>query len=171
MMTDLIAAQGKGKRDIVVTAKATSIEKWRKQVIAGQPETGREYAFISDEGSYIPGGEGTAPSPLTYFVSGIALCLISHITQVANKKKLIVRNERAEVTAHFHEEGSVLRGDAEGFCDRFEINISLDSDEDIHEIKQLIRLSHKLCFAEKAVAGSVPIHLSQTLNGKPLNLD
>lgn len=60
-------------RDIKVTAEATSIEKWRKQVIAGQPETGRSYALISDEGNYIPGGEGTAPTPLTYFVSGMAL--------------------------------------------------------------------------------------------------
>jgi uncharacterized OsmC-like protein len=170
-MTDLVANYGKGKRDIVVTALASSIEKWRKQVVAGQPETGASFAFISDEGSYIPGGEGTAPSPLTYFVSGIALCLISHITQVAAKKKLSIRNEKAEVTAHFHEEGSVLRGDAEGYCDSFEINISLDSEENITEIKQLIRMSHRLCFAEKAVAGTVPIHLSQTINGQVLLLD
>jgi hypothetical protein len=60
-------------RSIVVTAEASSIEKWRKQVIAGQPETGRSYALISDEGNYMPGGEGTAPTPLTYFVSGMAL--------------------------------------------------------------------------------------------------
>ncbi|MEW6178990.1 MAG: hypothetical protein AB1522_03575 [Chloroflexota bacterium] len=60
-------------RHILVEATATSIEKWRKQVIAGQPETGRMFAFISDEGNYIPGGEGTAPTPLTYFVSGMAL--------------------------------------------------------------------------------------------------
>lgn len=62
-----------GYRDIMVMAEASSIEKWRKQVIAGQPETGRTYAFISDEGSYMPGGEGSAPTPLTYFVSGMAL--------------------------------------------------------------------------------------------------
>ncbi len=60
-------------RGITVTAEASSIEKWRKQVVAGQPETGRFYAFVSDEGSYMPGGEGTAPTPLTYFVSGMAL--------------------------------------------------------------------------------------------------
>ena len=62
-----------GLREITVSATANSLDKWRKQVIAGQPETGRAYAFISDEGSYMPGGEGTAPSPLTYFVSGMAL--------------------------------------------------------------------------------------------------
>ena len=62
-----------GLREIVVRADASSLEKWRKQVIAGQPETGRAYALISDEGNYMPGGEGTAPIPLTYFVSGMAL--------------------------------------------------------------------------------------------------
>lgn len=62
-----------GYRDILVTAEAASIEKWRKQVVAGQPAAGRFFAFISDEGTYMPGGEGTAPTPLTYFVSGMAL--------------------------------------------------------------------------------------------------
>ena len=170
-MTDLTTHSGKEPRDIVVSAKASSIEKWRKQVVAGQPETGREFAFISDEGSYIPGGEGSAPSPLTYFVSGMAMCLISHITQVANKKKLAIRDEQVMVTAHFHEEGSVLRGDAEGFCDRFEINVALKSDENEETVKELIRLAHRLCFAEKAVAGTVPIILTQTLNGRSLRMD
>ena len=62
-----------GLREIRVKAEASSLQGWRKHVIAGQPETGRSYAFISDEGNYMPGGEGTAPTPLTYFVSGMAL--------------------------------------------------------------------------------------------------
>jgi hypothetical protein len=66
-------AKKAGFRDIAVVAEARSIEKWRKQVLAGQPETGQVFALISDEGSYMPGGEGTAPTPLTYFVSGMAL--------------------------------------------------------------------------------------------------
>ena len=61
-----------GVRDIEVFARARSIEKWRKQVIAGQPDAG-QFALISDEGQYLPGGEGTAPTPLTYFVAGVAL--------------------------------------------------------------------------------------------------
>lgn len=59
-------------RDIEIVAEATSIEKWRKQVIAGQADTAK-FALIADEGSYLPGGEGTAPTPLTYFTSGMAL--------------------------------------------------------------------------------------------------
>ncbi len=65
--------EAEGFRDIKVTAEASPIEKWRKQVIAGQPETGALFALISDEGKYMPGGEGTAPTPLTYFVAGMAL--------------------------------------------------------------------------------------------------
>lgn len=61
-----------GMRHIQVFAEASSIENWRKQVIAGQPDAGR-FAFISDEGEYLPGGEGTAPTPLSYFVAGMAL--------------------------------------------------------------------------------------------------
>ena len=155
-------------RDIMVTAEASSIEKWRKQVIAGQPETGRFYAFIADEGSYMPGGEGTAPTPLTYFVSGMALCLISHISQVAKKRKLTIKDERVKVTAHFHEQGSVLRGDAEGFCDAFEIEIMIESDEAPEAIAELVRLSHAMCFTEKALSGSTPISAIATLNGKPI---
>jgi len=60
-------------RWIDVEAESTSLENWRKQVVAGQPAAGRMFAFISDEGSYMPGGEGTAPTPLTYFVAGVAL--------------------------------------------------------------------------------------------------
>ena len=61
-----------GVRIIEVTAEASTVEKWRKQVIAGQPDAGL-FAFISDEGEYLEGGEGTAPTPLTYFVAGVAL--------------------------------------------------------------------------------------------------
>lgn len=59
-------------RNIEVVAEASSIENCRLQVIAGQ--TGdKRFAIVSDEGAYMPGGEGTAPTPLTYFVSGMAL--------------------------------------------------------------------------------------------------
>jgi len=59
-------------RHIEVVAEASTIEGWRKQVVAGQKGSER-FTFISDEGSYMPGGEGTAPTPLTYFTAGVAL--------------------------------------------------------------------------------------------------
>lgn len=59
-------------RQIEVIAEATTIQKWKKQVVAGQRGQ-KKFTFLSDEGSYMPGGESSAPTPLTYFVSGVAL--------------------------------------------------------------------------------------------------
>jgi uncharacterized OsmC-like protein len=91
--------------------------------------------------------------------------MISHVSQVATKRKLSIRNERVKVTGHFHEQGSVLRGDAEGFCDGFEIEISLDTDEAPQEITTLINLARRMCFTEKALTGVTGIRLSQKING------
>jgi uncharacterized OsmC-like protein len=88
------------------------------------------------------------------------------VSQVAAKKKLNIRNERVIVTAHFHEQGSVLRGDAEGFCDGFDIEILLDSEESDEQIVTLIRLARQMCFTEKALMGSVPVKVTQQVNGK-----
>ncbi len=90
------------------------------------------------------------------------------MSQVAAKRKLAMRNDRVRVTAHFHEQGSVLRGDAEGFCDGFEVEISVDSDEPQEKIAELIRLARQMCFTEKALMGSVPVAVKQRINGQEM---
>ncbi|HEX9837768.1 MAG TPA: hypothetical protein VGA72_00400 [Anaerolineales bacterium] len=65
-------AEAKHVRQIEVFAEAITIKQWKKQVVAGQRGQ-KQFTFLSDEGSYMPGGEGTAPTPLTYFVAGVAL--------------------------------------------------------------------------------------------------
>lgn len=72
------------------------------------------------------------------------------------------------VTAHFHEQGSVLRGDAEGFCDGFEVEISIISDEPQEKVSELIRLARRMCFTEKALIGTTPLEVKQSLNGREI---
>ena len=72
MTTELPSIKNKHIRQIEVLAEATTVKGWQKQVFAGQSGEKR-FTFLSDEGSYMPGGEGTAPTPLTYFVAGVAL--------------------------------------------------------------------------------------------------
>jgi len=93
------------------------------------------------------------------------------VSQVATKKRLNISNERVIVNAHFHEQGSVLKGDAEGFCDSFDIEISIDSNEETQKIAELIRLARKMCFTEKALTGTVPVSVSQKINRVQLALD
>lgn len=156
-------------RPIEVFATATTIKGWRKEAIAGQPETGG-FAIISDEGDYLPGGEGTAPTPLTYFVAGAALCLLSQVSQVSKMKKIAIRNEQVKTLVRFHEEGSVLAGSKQGFCDSWEIELALESDHPADEIRELFRLAHRMCFAEAALRDTARPVCRHWLNGEPLEV-
>ena len=93
------------------------------------------------------------------------------MSQVAAKKKLILRNERVKVVAYFREQGSVLQGTSTGACERFEVELSIDSDESETDIAELIRLSHRMCFTESALTEKVALKHLDRLNGRLLNIE
>ena len=90
------------------------------------------------------------------------------MSQVAAKKRLKLEGERVKVGARFSERGSVLQGTKEAGCEGFEIEISLDSQEPAEEIAELIRLAHRMCFTEAALAAEVKLTTRHLLNGQPL---
>ena len=93
------------------------------------------------------------------------------MSQVATKKKLVLHDERVKVVAYFREQGSVLQGTSVGMCERFEVELSIDSDEAEDEIAELIRLSHRMCFTESALTEKVEVRHLHRLNGQQLNID
>ena len=93
------------------------------------------------------------------------------MSQVAAKKRLILRNERVKVIAHFREEGSVLAGTQNGICEDFLIELSIDGDMPQEEIAMLIRLAHRMCFTESALSNVVKVTSSHVFNGQPLEVD
>jgi uncharacterized OsmC-like protein len=134
--------------------------------IMSKPKGYRGIEVLADEGEYMPGGEGSAPTPLTYFVSGVALCLLSHLTELAAKKRLQITNPRVKVLALFHEQGSALKGNKEGSCDGVDVSIQIDSDESREKILDLMKMSQKACFAIDALTRSNPPVFQNTLNGE-----
>jgi uncharacterized OsmC-like protein len=95
--------------------------------------------------------------------------MLSHVSQVAIKKGIQIRNERIRVTAHFHEQGSVLGGTAEGSCEGFEVEFSVESDEPPEAIAELARLAHQMCFTQDAISRKVEITKKHFLNGQPFD--
>lgn len=63
-----------------------------------------------------------------------------------------------------------MKGDAEGFCDRFIIEISVETDEPTETIEDLIRLAHRMCFTEKALLGNTKIEVIHRMNGVKLKV-
>ena len=93
------------------------------------------------------------------------------MSQVAAKKKLVLHDERVKVVAYFREQGSVLQGTSVGLCERFEVELSIDSDESEHEIAELVRLSHRMCFTESVLTEKVELRRLDRLNGQQLDID
>ena len=92
------------------------------------------------------------------------------MSQVAAKKRIVLRNERVKVIAHFEESGSVLGGTQRGACRGFAIELSLESDAPAAEIATLIRLAHQMCFTEAALSSPVALSMSHILNGQVLEV-
>jgi uncharacterized OsmC-like protein len=92
------------------------------------------------------------------------------VSQVAAKKQMTLDDAQVDVLARFREEGSVLRGTAQGACERFEIEMIFESDEAEEEIVELIRMARQMCFTESALKGQVDLAHSYSLNGRVLAL-
>jgi uncharacterized OsmC-like protein len=93
------------------------------------------------------------------------------VSQVAAKKRLTLKDERVKVIAHFREEGAVLAGTQQGFCEDFDIELSLNGEIPEEEIRKLIRLAHQMCFTESALKGTPKIATKHLYNGSLLEAD
>jgi hypothetical protein len=91
------------------------------------------------------------------------------VSQVAAKRRFRLRNEKVSVVAHFEEEGSVLGGTQQGVCKGFSIELSMEGDQDVEDIIQLIRMAHRMCFTEYALSHTIEVTTSHLFNGQPID--
>jgi len=81
-----------------------------------------------------------------------------------------LKDERVKVIAHFREEGAVLAGTQRGFCEDFDIELSLNGNLAKEEIVKLIRLAHRMCFTESALTGAPRITARHVFNGEEIEM-
>ncbi|MCI0553670.1 MAG: hypothetical protein L0287_22205 [Anaerolineae bacterium] len=75
------------------------------------------------------------------------------------------------MVAHFEEEGSVLGGTQLGTCKGFSIELSIEGDEQVEDIVQLIRMAHRMCFTESTLTNAVEVKTSHLFNGQPIDIN
>ncbi len=75
------------------------------------------------------------------------------------------------VTARFREQGSVLAGTKQGRAESFLVELHIESEEPRETILELIRLAHRMCFTESALAGEADFKTRSILNGQPVDED
>jgi organic hydroperoxide reductase OsmC/OhrA len=74
-----------------------------------------------------------------------------------------------KVLAHFREQGSVLRGTAEGHCTGSEVEMAFESGEAEETIAELIRMARQICFTESALSKEVELAHRYRLNGRAID--
>ncbi|MEZ0362238.1 OsmC-related (seleno)protein [Mycobacterium sp. pUA109] len=127
------------------------------------------YQLWSDEGTGLPPGADSAPAPLVYFAAGAAFCLVSHLTNLADDRKLDVRNIEVESELSF----GYVKGEAgqRGVCLGLRYLVDIDSDAPQEQLRQLIQEAKGMCLAEAALAEPVKIQTLLAVKGDVVDPD
>lgn len=150
-----------------VNVIAESDDKMKKTAIMepNLPSWGT-FSITCDEGLAL-GGEDTAPPPLGYLASGIAFCLLTHLSSVVKSLKLNIDSLKVEQRMHFTT-SLVEKDDPEDFmgsCDGLETYVVIESSESPEKIAKLIEISERACLALNAIANKTPTKTTVRLNG------
>jgi len=142
----------------------------KKALVEPNLPTWGTFELVCDEGKAL-GGEDTAPPPLGYLASGIAFCLLTHLSSYIRATKIQVDSLRVEQRMHFStslvteaEKSADLRGN----CDGLETYVVIDSPEPEGRIQELIAVSEQACMALQSIINQTPQSTKVRLNGKDL---
>lgn len=83
-------------------------------------------------------------------------------------RKCSLAESRVRVIAKFSERGSVLKGTKEGECLGFHVELAVESQESETEIREILRLAHRMCFTEDALSRATSVTYSHSLNGRAI---
>lgn len=133
--------------EVVFGACGKAVGKLRNEVtVTAQQPFRTTNMLATDEGPF-QGGEGTAPTPLEYFLTGLVGCLMTQIRVFARRLK--VRIDDLEVDCHAH--WSAHKDDVgpyQGRPEQFRIDVRISSPEPRDRIEELVQAARRGCFVE-----------------------
>jgi len=117
----------------------------------------KSFQLLIDEPE-IRGGKGMGPTPLGYFVTGAASCLMMQYTNVLIEKPLPVQSIKMLARAHNDREARV-------FTDMI-YQVDLTGPISDADAEALAKAASERCFDENTIAKALPITTEVSLNGK-----
>lgn len=117
----------------------------------------KSFQLMIDEPE-LRGGKGSGPTPLGYFVTGAASCLMMQYANVLQEKPLPVDSIKMVARAHNDREARI-------FTDMI-YQVELTGSISAPEAEALAKAASERCFVENTIAKSLPITTEVSLNGK-----
>lgn len=139
----------------------------KKATVFSNVPDGGAWEIVSDEGTAV-GGRGTAPSPIMYFATGLALCMMSHVEMLAKSEDFRIDGARLEQRARFTttmDLGAVEPADIFGRGEQVETALLVDSPEPPKRIAEFVGYCRQACMSLQTVAAPVSAITRLYLNG------
>lgn len=137
--------------DVIFEARGVAVGKLRNEVTieAREPFTSVNM-LATDEGPF-QGGEGTAPTPLEYFLTGLVGCLMTQIRVFSKRMKVPIDDLQVDCRAHWSAHPDEV-GLYQGFPESFEIDVKLTSSEPESLVEEMVSAARRGCFVERTMA-------------------
>ncbi|HAY47259.1 MAG TPA: hypothetical protein DCY55_13400 [Gammaproteobacteria bacterium] len=154
--------------DIVFEGKARSSGKMRCDVDVEFVTTKEKFSVATDEGA-IHGGDNSAPPPLALFTGALTACLMTQIRAFAKRLQIPVANVEIFASLRWRAEQTGNQpyvGEPVGF----DLDIDIDSEASLDEIKQLLDAARKGCFLEATLGQTNEISHRLRVGGEWIDL-
>ena len=112
-----------------------------------------EWEFASDEYG-IHGGDGTAPLPIAYFMAGLTSCLMTQFRAFAKRLRVDFRDVQIHCKCHWIATQSG-REPYESVPQSIVMDLTVDSDESLEDVRRLIDAAKKGCFIEQMMSEQI----------------
>ncbi len=141
----------KMKFDVLFEAEGSNTSKFRNDCTVHLRGAAPRTDFLpSDEGAY-HGGDGTAPYPLAYFVSGLTTCLMTQLRAFSKRLGIDVGDFTVDCQARWQAEMESAKHPYESKGVGFLLDIDLKGGASLEDKKRLIAAATKGCFVEVIV--------------------
>ncbi len=119
-----------------------------------------------------PVGDDRAPPPLAFFAAGIGFCLMTHMTDILNTRRIEVTSMRLEQRIRFMTNLGTMRElghRTRGACEMVETHVIIESPEPSEKIHALLEEAEGACMAHHALRNPIPWSTRLIHNGKEID--
>lgn len=141
--------------DIVFDAKARALDAFKSEVTVTSQYSNYSVTLHTDEGK-LHGGDASAPMPLHYFAAGVVTCLMTQMKASAKRLRIPIGDISMSASFHWRIEQSG-RDPYSSVPVGFDIDIEMNGDTPVEDLKTVIEWAKKGCFAEQALALPCPV--------------
>ena len=152
-------------RPLTIRAEVAVIESHRKTSRVGT------FTIESDEGAIV-GGEGTAPTPLSYFTSAIGLAVLTDLVRAFAVFELPVDDLRLAIEAEFPLDAKYGSGVGSVAADavRYTVDIAGAGGASRERVLEAIAWAEHACHAVASLREPVPVEATYRLDGETVAL-